>query len=231
MTTLKALIVDDEIMARKSLERLCKKSENLEVVGICENAEDAIAFLKKEVVDLIFLDIELPGLTGIEFLDAVSILPQIIFTTSKTEYAFEAFQYQITDYIQKPIELPRFLQAVEKAKEIHERNNAYKAIANEVYIRENGKYIRVPYDTIHYFENAGDYVKVVTETGSHIIYATLKSISEKLNNGRFVKVHRTYIINLSKVVDIEDNTLVIGRKVIPISRANRPVLMSRLNIL
>jgi DNA-binding LytR/AlgR family response regulator len=231
MENLKCIIVDDEIMARKSLERLCKKTENLEVIAICENAEEAIDFLKKDTVDLIFLDIEMPGLTGIEFLSAVSILPQIIFTTSKTEYAFEAFQHQVTDYLQKPIDYSRFLLAVEKAVEIQKQNDFYKAAAEEVYIREEGKYIRVAYDTILYFENVGDYVKVVTDTGNHIIYSTLKSIAKKLNNTRFLKVHRSYIVNLAKIKDIDESSLVINRKVIPISRANRPVLMGRLNIL
>ncbi len=231
MENLKCIIVDDEIMARKSLERLCNKTETLEVISICENAEAAIDFLKKDSVDLIFLDIEMPGLTGIEFLSAVSVLPQIIFTTSKTEYAFEAFQHQVTDYLQKPIDYSRFLLAVEKALEIQKQNDFYKAVAEEVYIREEGKYIRVAYGTILYFENVGDYVKVVTDTGNHIIYSTLKNIAKKLNNTRFLKVHRSYIVNLAKIKDIDESSLVINRKVIPISRANRPLLMGRLNIL
>ena len=173
----------------------------------------------------------MPGLTGIEFLSAVSVLPQIIFTTSKTEYAFEAYQHQVTDYLQKPIDYSRFLLAVEKALEIQKQNDFYKAAAEEVYIREEGKYIRVSYDTILYFENVGDYVKVVTETGNHIIYSTLKNIAKKLNHTRFLKVHRSYIVNLSKIKDIDESSLVINRKVIPISRANRPLLMGRLNIL
>lgn len=231
MENLKCIIVDDEIMARKSLERLCHKTEILEIVAIYENAEKAIEFLKNDSVDLVFLDIEMPGLTGIEFLSAVSVLPQIIFTSSKTEYAFEAFQYQVTDYLQKPIDYSRFLLAVEKAFEIQKQNNLFKASAEEVYIREEGKHIRVSYDTILYFENIGDYVKVVTETGNHIIYSTLKSIAKKLNNTRFLKVHRSYIVNLAKIKDIDESSLVINRKVIPISRANRPFLMGRLNIL
>ena len=231
MPTLKCLIVDDEIMSRKSLERLCKKIDNLEVSGVCEDAESAILFLKKRNVDLIFLDIELPGLTGIEFLKEAVNLPQIIFTTSKTEYAFEAFQHQVTDYLQKPIDFPRFSKAVEKAFEIYEQNNLYKSIANEIYIKDGSKYIRLPYSEIQYFENAGDYVKVKLDNDSHVIYATLKSILERLDKGRFLKVHRSYIINLEKIKDIDENSLVIGKKVIPVSRSNRPILMGRLNIL
>ena len=231
MSKLKCLIVDDEIMARKSLERLCKKIETLEVASVLEDAESAITFLQKQNVDLIFLDIEMPGLTGIEFLREMNNLPQIIFTTAKTEYALEAFQYQVTDYLQKPIDFQRFSRAVEKATEIHHQNNQYRTEAEEIYIKDDGRYIRLPYTSILYFENAGDYVKVKTDKGTHIIYATLKGIAERLKNTRFLKVHRSYIVNLRKIKDIDETSLVIDRKVIPISRANRPILMGRLNIL
>lgn len=225
------MIVDDEIMARKSLERLCAKYDNLNVVQICENAKDALKYLAEEPVDLIFLDIEMPETTGIDFLNQAITLPQIIFTTSKTEYAFEAFEYSITDYLKKPIAFPRFQQAVEKAFEIQLQNNAYRAQAEEVYIKVDGKYIRIPFNNILYFENVGDYVKVKTEESTHIIYRTLKSIDAKLSNPLFLKVHRSYIVNLSKIKDIEESTLVIGKKVIPISRANKSTLMSKLNLL
>lgn len=231
MSKLKCLIVDDEIMARKALERLCGKVDTLEVAGICENAEAAIEFLKKHNVDLIFLDIKMPGLTGIEFLREMSNLPQVIFTTSRTEYALEAFQYQVTDYLQKPLDIKRFTQAVEKAVDIHNQNNVYQADADEIYIKNDGKYIRLPYSEILYFENVGDYVKVKTEKGTHVIYSTLKSIAERLQHTRFVKVHRSYIVNLGKIKDIDETSLVIAKKVIPISRANRPILMGRLQIL
>ena len=228
---LNCMIVDDEIMARKSLERLCAKYDNLNVVQICENAKDALKYLAEEPVDLIFLDIEMPETTGIDFLNQAITLPQIIFTTSKTEYAFEAFEYSITDYLKKPIAFPRFQQAVEKAFEIQLQNNAYRAQAEEVYIKVDGKYIRIPFNNILYFENVGDYVKVKTEESTHIIYRTLKSIDAKLSNPLFLKVHRSYIVNLSKIKDIEESTLVIGKKVIPISRANKSTLMSKLNLL
>ena len=105
---LDCMIVDDEIMARKSLGRFCEKHDNLNVVQICENANDALSYLIEHSVDLIFLDIEMPELSGLEFLEQVVTLPQIIFTTSKTEYAYEAFEYSITDYLKKPINISRF---------------------------------------------------------------------------------------------------------------------------
>ena len=228
---LNCLIVDDEIMARKSLMRFCEKSENLNVVNTFENADDALTFLSTHSVDLIFLDIEMPGISGIDFLNQAITLPQIIFTTSKTEYAFEGFEYSITDYLKKPITFPRFQQGVEKAIEIQQNNNAYRANSKEVYIKTEGKYIRVPHDDILYFENAGDYVKVKTIESSHIIYRTLKSIDAKLQGTQFLKVHRSFIVNLHKIKDIEEGSLVIGNKVIPISRANKSTLMGKLNLL
>ncbi len=228
---LDCMIVDDEIMARKSLGRFCEKHDNLNVVQICENANDALSYLIEHSVDLIFLDIEMPELSGLEFLEQVVTLPQIIFTTSKTEYAYEAFEYSITDYLKKPINISRFQQAVEKALEEQQKNNAYRANAKEVYLKVEGKYVRVAYDEILYFENAGDYVKVKTTESSYIIYSTLKNIDAKLDNPQFLKVHRSFIVNLNKIKDIEEGTLVIEKKVIPISRANKSILMNKLNIL
>ncbi len=228
---LNCIIVDDDLMARKGLERLCTKSELLNTIGICENATAALELLSKEPIDLIFLDIEMPEITGIEFLENAVSLPQVIFTTSNTEYAYEAYNYQVTDFLKKPITYPRFKQAVEKAYAIHEKNNAYKANAQEVYVREDGRFVRIPFDHILYFENVGDYIRVKTVDGSHIMHGTLKGIDGKLDNPQFLKVHRSFIVNLSKIKDIEENTLVIEKKVIPISRANKPVLMGKLNLL
>lgn len=232
------MIVDDDLLARKSLEHLCKRIDALQVIKVCENATDALETLAHEEIDLIFLDIEMPGLTGIDFLNQAAILPNIIFTTSKTEYAFEAFEYEVADYLKKPITFPRFQKAVEKVMEGLKQQGSFQKppqnagdITKEVYLKENGKFIRVAYEDILYFENAGDYIIVKTLAGSHVIHGTLKSIDEKLNNPLFLKVHRSYIVNLSKIKDIEENTLVVDKKVIPISRANKPTLMSRLNML
>lgn len=228
---LNCIIIDDDLMARKSLEHLCKKIDYLNILKVFEHAQDGLDFLASTSVDLIFLDIEMPDITGLEFIEKAQILPQVIFTTSKAEYAYDAFEYQATDFLKKPIAFPRFTQAIEKAKEIQQQNNEYKANSREVYIKENSRYIRLPYDDILYFENVGDYVKIQTSDNSHIIHSTLKAIDEKLQSFEFLKVHRSYIVNLRKIKDIEENTLVIEKKVIPISRANKPLLMGKLNLL
>ena len=230
---LRCIIVEDEIMALKSLSKLCEKMEQLDLIAALDNAEDALKQIEFENVDLVFLDIEMPEMTGLELLDQLTVSPQIIFTTGNKEYAFEAFEYDVTDFLKKPITQLRFAKAIEKALQ---RQNQLDAIAtasskNEIYIKSDGRFIRIPYESILYFENVGDYVKVITTDGNHIIHGSLKSIDSRINHPRFLKVHRTYIVNLDKIKDIEDNTLVIEKSVIPISRAHKPILMRTINIL
>jgi DNA-binding LytR/AlgR family response regulator len=231
---LQCIIVDDDMLARKSLERLCTRHEELSLSGIFESAAEAITFLEsnEEPIDLIFLAVEMPGMTGIEFLNNLTIMPMVIFTTSNSDYAFEAFEYQAVDFLKKPISIPRFDQAVAKALESATKNRAAVASqTDELFVKEDGRYIRIPCDQILFFENVGDYVRIKTNSGQHIIHGTLKSIDDKLNDSRFLKVHRTYIVNLSKIKDIEESTLVIDKTVIPISRAHKQELMSRLKFL
>ncbi len=229
--SLTCIIVEDELMARKSLQRLCEQQESLDVLSVFDNATAALDFLTEQSVDLIWLDVEMPGLSGFELLEQLPSIPYVVLTTSKTEYAFDAFQYQVTDYLKKPITLPRFKMAVEKVLELSARNKPETADGrSEIYIKTDGRYIRLPFEAISYVENTGDYVKIFTTNQTHVVYTTMKSLEEKLGT-QFLRVHRSYIVHLGKIVDIEENTLVISNKVIPISRANKSELMSRLNLL
>lgn len=230
---LKTITVEDELLAQKAINRLCDKSNNLDLLDSFADAESALTYLNSNEIDLIFLDIEMPGLSGIELLDRLENIPQVVFTTSKKEYAYEAFEYEITDFLKKPVEPLRFERAVEKAIQ---REESLKAIAlssarSELYVRTDGKFIRIPYDDILYFENVGDYIKIITTNKAHVFHGALKTIDARLNHPRLLKVHRSFIINLDKIVDIEDNSIVIGKKLIPISRAHKPILMKSLNIL
>lgn len=233
MNKLKCMIVEDDPLSRKSLERLCGQNDKLELSWVCETAKKGLEILVESAPDLIFLDIEMPEMNGIEFLEEATDLKQVIFTTSKESYAYEAFQYEVTDYLKKPIAIKRFNRAIDKAFEINEVNNIYKNNAKDLYIKEDGKYVRISYSDILFFENVGDYVRIVTTKSSHIFHSTLSSIVKKLSDPRFFKVHRSFIINLDKVKDIhiQDNNLVVDTKLIPISRANKPLLIGRLNIL
>ena len=175
----------------------------------------------------------MPELTGLELLDKLPTLPQVIFTTSNKEYAYEAFEYEVTDFIKKPITKNRFLKSIQKAVN---RDSYLKEIARdsnlkEIYVRVDGRLVRISIDDILYFENVGDYVKVITVDKVHVINIALKHLHVKLNHPRLLKVHRSYIVNMDKIKDIQENTLVINKKVIPISRAHKAIVMNSINII
>jgi len=215
------------------LEQYCSNYENLCLKGTFSSGQEALAYLDQNPVDLMFLDIEMPQMTGLELIEKLGNFPQIIITTSNRDYAYDAYEYEVVDFLIKPVALPRFSKAINKVATNHEMRNkvALSSASTELYLKTDGKYIRVPYCDILYFENVGDYIKVITTQGMHIIYGALKALADKLSYPRFLKVHRSFIVNLDKIIDIEDNTLVIGKKVIPISRAHKPIVMSSINII
>lgn len=227
------LIVDDEIMARKSLQNFCTRATDLQLIGTCENAEEALTVLQNNQIDLLFLDIEMPGMSGLELLEVLPYMPQVIFTTSNKEYAFDAYEYDITDFLKKPITQIRFEKTVSKALEQQGQLTAIgqASASEEIYVRADKKLIRLPFTEILYFENVGDYVKAHSTLGTFVFHYTIKTLEANLSHPRFLKVHRAYIINMSKIIDIQDNSLTIGEAVIPISRAHKSIVMSAINLL
>lgn len=228
---MKCIIVDDDPMSRASLKALCKKIPELELAGMATDGIEGLDLLKTQEVDLVFLDIEMPELSGMELAKTGIRLPEIIFTTGKKDYAFEAYEVNAVDYLSKPVTMPRLLQAVEKVKlKMKEASQSGNRNPEEFYIRVDGRLVRLQLDDILYVESTGDYVTFFTEKERFIVHSTLKEMEKRLNHDKLLRVHRSYIVNLNKLVDIEDGSLVINRKVIPISRANRPLLMERLNV-
>ncbi len=230
---MKTIIIEDNPLEETLMRHFIDNTEELEFVQAFNNCTDGLKYIEKEKIDLLFLDVELPDMTGIQMMDQMSFVPQIVITTSNKDYAFEAFEYEVSDFLKKPISPKRFQKTLEKVIANHERRNdvALASAAAEIYVKNDGKFTRVPYEDILYFENVGDYIKVITESGMHIIYGALKTLAERLKHPRFLKVHRSYIVNLDKIGNIEDNSLLIGKKVIPISRAHKPVVMGSINIL
>lgn len=224
---MKCLIVEDDEMARKSLELLCNKIDDLEIVASCASGLEAMKILKNEEIDLVLLDIQMPDISGMDLIKSVEKLPQIIFTTGHAEYAVEAFEYRVTDFLTKPIELPRLIKAVDRARE-NQSTYLDNGETTELFLKVDGRYVRIDLDKVLYIESLGDYVTFRTEKEKYIVHSTLKNIDDKIKNKNFLKVHRSYVVNLSKVVDIEETNMVIHDKVIPISRAHRPILMNRI---
>ena len=230
---LKTILVDDNLMEITALENYCKSDDRVDLIEMFDNAKCALSFLSEKPVDLMILDVQMPEMSGLDLLAQISYFPQIILTSSNKEYAYDAMEYDATDFIKKPLSLTRFQKAMNKVEDRFEKMNAValSSASTELYVKTDGKLIRTPYSEILYFENVGDYIKVISERGLHIIYGALKALAERLTYPRFLKVHRSYIVNLDKIVDIEDNSLVIGKKLIPISRAHKPLLMSSINII
>ncbi|EZH73590.1 LytR family transcriptional regulator [Aquimarina atlantica] len=240
------IIIDDEETARMIIQQLCSQVDELNVIEDFPNAIQAIKFLNKEEVDLIFLDIHMPDFTGFDFIDTLKNPPKIILTTSDKNFALEAFEYDcIVDYLVKPITLPRFLKAIQKAESAttvattetatetatEPSSNTSSSEENELYINIDRRLIKINIPTINLIEAKGDYVLIKTEKQNYTVHSTLKKVEEKLPTDLFLKVHRSYIINIKKIIDIEDNSVLIAKDVIPVSRSNRPELMKRLNML
>ena len=226
---LTALIIDDEPIARNFLERYCEKTGTIDVVGSFPDSETAYNYLQQNEVDILFLDVEMPGDSGFQLLDKLIIMPKVILTTSKTDYAYDAFQYKVTDYLKKPFTYVRFQESVGKVNEsIADKKEAPKK--EDIFIKSNGKLIRLNYEDILYIESLGDYVKYCTFDKKYVTHSTLKAVEEKMNKGHFMKVHRSYIVNLRKINNIEDNTLFIGDSVIPISKMLKTEVMGRINV-
>lgn len=235
------IIVDDEETARAVVEHLCKNVENLNVSEQFANAIQAIKYLNQNKVDLIFLDIHMPDFTGFDFIQTLKDPPKVILTTSDKDLAIEAFEYDcIVDYLVKPITPQRFLKAIEKANKTEKSNKSNgkefdrkdeSERDDQLYINIDRRLIKIDLPSICLIEAKGDYILIKTETKNYTVHSTLKKIEDKLPDDFFLKVHRSYIINIKKIIDIEDNSVLIAKDVIPVSRSNRPELMKRLNLL
>ena len=228
---MKCIIVDDDELSRMSLKYLCSKIDDLEVLGIYENAVDALKDIKKLEIDIILLDIEMPSLSGIDLVKSVDILPNIIFITSKPEYAVEAFEFKelVIDYVTKPVDLPRFIKAINRAKDAIEQKESISLDKDFMFIKSDGRLVRIDLDKLYYLETVGDYVRFKTEKQSYLIHSSLKKLAEKFQHDNFIKVHRSFIVNISKIENIEENSILVNGKIIPISRAHRAEVIDKLN--
>ena len=236
------IIIDDEAAARAIISQLCVRISGLNLIQEFPNAIEAIKFLNQREVDLIFLDIHMPDFTGFDFIQTLKNPPKIILTTSDANFAIEAFEYDcIVDYLVKPITLPRFEKAIKKMEnnmpttpslaQNDANDKVETASGNDLYINIDRRLIKIDIPSIYLVEAKGDYIQVKTHEKSYMVHSTLKKIEEKLPADLFLKVHRSFIINIKEIIDIEDNSVLIKKEVIPVSRSNRPELMQRLNLL
>lgn len=235
------IIVDDEAAARAIVSQLCAKAPDLNVMEEFDSAIEAIKFLNQYKVDLIFLDIHMPGFTGIDFIQTLKNPPKIVMTTSDTEFAIASYEYEtIVDYLVKPITQERFHKCLQKVKNSTAAtsvkpnegpNDTEGATGEDLYINIDRRLIKLKYRDILLIEAKGDYINIKTNTKDYLVHTTLRKIVEKLPEDRFLQIHRSFVINFNRIIDIEDNSVLIEKSVVPISRSNRPELMRRLNLL
>jgi DNA-binding LytR/AlgR family response regulator len=228
------IIVDDNKIARATLKQLASQVSDITITGECTNAMEAHNLLQEQPADVLLLDIEMPGMTGLELTKSLdSKRPIIIFTTSKKEYAVEAFELNVADYIVKPVTPARFIQAIDRAREILESNKEEVRLEEEefIFIRDSSIVRRLRIEDILFVEAMGDYVKLHTAQKFFTIHTTLKAVEERLQATKFLRVHRSYIIAVNKIDTVRDGTLVINGKSVPVADAYRASLNKRMNVL
>jgi DNA-binding LytR/AlgR family response regulator len=224
------VIVEDLQVAADYLARCCEKSGELEVKGHFTNVQEALPYLNQVTIDLLFLDVEMPGASGFELLDQLAYHPKVILTTSKTEYAYNAFEYKVTDFLKKPFTYQRFQEALQKVKAAQPEITEGNTEDDHIFIKTDGKLVRLQNNDILYIESMGDYVKFITAEKKYITHNTMKKLEEKISKDHFLKVHRSYIVNINKIADIRENMLFIKGVEIPISKAHKAEVLKRLNI-
>lgn len=214
---LKCIITDDEPIARKGLQRYVERINFLELVGVCEDAIQLNNQLKSQQADLLFLDIEMPYMTGIELLNSLSNPPKVIITSAYAEYAIKGYDLEVSDYLLKPISFDRFLKAVNK---VYDQliSSQTPVVQDYLFVKTSLKLEKIRFNDMRFIEGVENYVAIYTSDGKIITHTTLRTILQKLPPERFVQVHKSYLVNIDKIDSIEGNLLGIGKNKIPLSR-------------
>ncbi|MDR1707504.1 LytR/AlgR family response regulator transcription factor [Dysgonomonas sp.] len=231
---LKCIIIDDEPLAIDLLKSYVQKTPFLELIDTFDNALPAISTINEKNIDVIFLDINMPQITGLEFSKTIPSSTRIIFTTAYNQYAVEGFRLNALDYLLKPINYIEFLQAVNKAQEwfkLKNNENNETATATRIFIKSGYRMEKIQFEDILYIENQKDYVKFHLENVKEPISSlmSMQSLEEKLPDKQFMRVHRSFIVNLDKIKTIERNCIVFGKEYIPVSESYKSKFLEFLN--
>lgn len=239
MNTIKCLVVDDEELARTLLENYIGRLPHLELVGKCKDPMEAMQALQQQQVDLMFLDIQMPQLTGVDFLKTLSKKPLVIFTTAYPDYALEGYSLDVTDYLLKPFSFERFMQAVNKAGEIIRLQSLAVQPAEVpasaspspekdlLLVKSEHKIHRIKYADILYIQGMREYVAYYTPSGRILSLQSLKSLEEELPSDRFIRIHKSYIVAIHKIDTLEGNQVHVGKEKLPVGANYKEAVMSR----
>ena len=229
---LQSIIVDDEPIARKGLEEDITQIDFIDIIGIAENSFNALELITSKSPDLIFLDIEMPRLNGLDFIKTLKEPPMIIITTAYPKYALKGYELDVIDYLVKPIDFNRLLKACSKAKEFHDLKN--KSLFNDkpsshyFFVKCNGKYEKITIGGLLYIEAANNYIILHTTERKIMTYTTLKNIADILPSDNFIKVHKSFIVAIDKITLVDKNEIIINKTIIPISRNLKDIVIKQI---
>jgi len=235
---IRVLVVEDDEISTRILKQYLKKMDGVELLPVCTSSREALAVVSQDQVDILLLDVELPDFSGLELLQTLDKTPQTIFVTSSKDYAVEAFNQNAVDFLLKPFDFPRFARAINRAKERVEEadrpvtQEAASFSQDSIFVRHNAKYVKIPINSITLVEAVGDYANLHTDHRRYTIHTTMKTMEQKLPANRFLRVHRSYIVRIDCIEEIEDNTLSLGAdKLIPVGKSYRGKLLQTLNLI
>ncbi len=232
--TIHCIIVDDEPIAREILENHLNKIETIKIIASCKNAMEAFNVINSNRIDVIFLDINMPEISGLSFAKSINKNIKIIFTTAYREYAVDGFDLKAVDYLLKPISFERLLQAVNKF--LNENNSVYTESKNEltieksdfIFVRSDRKMIKINFSDINYIESLGDYLKIHLLNKTIITRETISNMEVKLSKKEFIRIHRSFILSISKIVSFTNEFVEVSKKAIPISRSYKKDVLHKL---
>ena len=225
------VIVDDEKLSLTLVEKFVQDTKSLNLVGSYSNGNDLHKALNSKQVDLIFLDINMPEINGIDLIKTTKNIPQVIFITSHPDYAIEAFEHDVTDYLVKPINFQRFLKSVARAEKIHNAFGIEETEKNTIYVKSDSRLIKVDLTKLTYIEALGDYVRIHSKLGKYTVLSTMKAMELKLPNDQFMRVHKSYIVRVDKIQKVIKNEAHLEGYTVPVSRSYKDALKERLPLL
>lgn len=230
---LRCLLIDDEVAAHYVLQHYVEQVDRLTLAGSCYHALEAINFLHRQPVDLLFLDINMPQMNGLQMLETLTHPPKVILTTAHSEFALESYNYNVVDYLLKPIEFARFLKAVDKvvasqAEEETQRVSLPTPMPASFVIKVDGDWVRLAYDDLLYGQSWGNYVKLFTTEQVYVTALTMTELEQRLPTDQFIRIHKSYLVSLNKIRRLSGNEVFLGEALLPVGLTYRRELVDRL---
>jgi DNA-binding LytR/AlgR family response regulator len=231
MGTTTCMVIDDEPLSRDVLRKYIGQITGLELLSECADAMEATGVLAHRKVDIIFLDINMPGLSGISFARSLAGAPLIVFTTAYPQFAVEGFELNAVDYLVKPYSFERFLKAVNRGLQILQQQGGHDTVSRKIILKADKKLYGVNPEEILYLEGQGDYIRIFLKDKNLVVHGTIKNLLESLPEDEFMRIHKSYVVNLRNIAFIEGNQVRIGGHTVPVSPAQREELLARFSSL